>query len=512
MSSTDATACGCVDASESGRALGRCVRCGGSLPKVPLPGGFWEHETMLRALQQRHMGRVIREYRLHASRGRMFITQEEMALAAGITQAQLSRIETGPPMVHIDKLGHWADLLSVPPSRLWFRLPVSVEPPARVDETEFPGSVSFRGCWLEAFDQAADEWSLDVERRQFLRSAAYSATTTAIPALQWFIGQPETTASDTGTFTVGRAHVVNIREMTRTFRSLDNRFGGGHAREYILRFLSDEVAPLLHAGRYDSATGELLLSATSEAMLLAGWMSYDAGLHGLGQRYMTQALRLALACDDRLLGAEILSGLSHQATYVRDNNGGIDLARAAGKTARERGHDALLAEAFVMEAHAHARAGDERACSRALTAAETTLDRADRQADPQWIGYFDEAYLAAKFGHCFKELRKPGPAKHFAQRSLDMNDAYIRGRAFNLALLANAHAQADEVETACAVGSQALDIIGGLRSARALDYIRDLLNELDRFKDSPAVAALKESAGGVLSVAGQRPQQCDHGR
>jgi hypothetical protein len=44
------------------------------------------------------------------------------------------------------------------------------------------------------------------------------------------------------------------------------------------------------------------------------------------------------------------------------------------------------------------------ACTRALSIAEVTLDKADRSGDPQWIGYFDEAYLSAKFGHCFKEL------------------------------------------------------------------------------------------------------------
>jgi hypothetical protein len=50
-----------------------------------------------------------------------------------------------------------------------------------------------------------------------------------------------------------------------------------------------------------------------------------------------------------------------------------------------------------MEAHGHARAGEAAACASALSAAEIALDRADRSSDPHWIGYFDEAYLLAKF-------------------------------------------------------------------------------------------------------------------
>lgn len=46
----------------------------------------------------------------------------------GVTQAQLSRVETGPPVVHLDRLAHWARTLGIPAHTLWFQLP-----PARDD-------------------------------------------------------------------------------------------------------------------------------------------------------------------------------------------------------------------------------------------------------------------------------------------------------------------------------------------------------------------------------------------
>jgi len=51
----------------------------------------------------------------------------------GITQAQLSRIENGSPMVHLDRLIQWAQVLCIPADRLWFALPEETTVP-RDDE------------------------------------------------------------------------------------------------------------------------------------------------------------------------------------------------------------------------------------------------------------------------------------------------------------------------------------------------------------------------------------------
>ncbi|WP_308042544.1 DNA-binding protein [Micromonospora sp. PLK6-60] len=45
-----------------------------------------------------------------------------MAAWFGITQAQLSRVENGPPVVHLDRLTHWARVLRIPMHALWFDL------------------------------------------------------------------------------------------------------------------------------------------------------------------------------------------------------------------------------------------------------------------------------------------------------------------------------------------------------------------------------------------------------
>jgi hypothetical protein len=64
---------------------------------------------------------------------------------------------------------------------------------------------------------------------------------------------------------------------------------------------------------------------------------------------------------------------------------------------------------------------------------------------------------------------------------------YVRGRAFNLSLLATAHAAQSEPEQACNVGRQALDLTVRLTSARSVRNVRDLVRRLRSRADIPAV-------------------------
>jgi hypothetical protein len=349
--------------------------------------------------------------------------------------------------------------------------------------------------------QFAADWTGDLERRRFLRGAAYSAAAATTPALRWLMGEADQVVNNGSGTAVGVPHIETIREMTQAFRRIDNRFGGAAARESVMKFLAFDVAPLLRGGRYDSATGSALYSAAAEALQLAAWMTYDTGMHGLGQRYMGQALQLAQSAGDPALGAEILAGLSHQASYLKDSATAIDLARASQKTARQHGLGVLLAEAAVMEAHGHAVAGNGVACARALTLAETSLDAADRDQEPHWIGYFDEAYLSAKFGHCFKELGDGDATKRFALRSLEMDTNYLRGKAFNLALLATGHVQLNELDEASAVGLQAIELIQGMQSSRAIKYLSDLELAIQARGPTSSTLAFTGAVRPILAAA-----------
>lgn len=362
-------------------------------------------------------------------------------------------------------------------------------------------ALAFAPDWRHGVDAVVDLWRMDMQRRDVLRSIDFSASAFVSPAMRWLTAPLDEHPTGHGDRPVSGPDVEVVRRITEAYRTLDNQFGGGHVRESIVRFLDGEVAPLLR-GRFDARTGSALLSAVAETTQLAGWASYDSGMNGLAQRYMVQALRLAAAAGDRPLGAEILAAMSHQAAYLRAHADAVDLARAAGRAAADAGVAAIQAEAAVLEAQGHAVGGNEVACASALDRAERALDRADRSSEPQWIGYFDESYLAAKFGHCFTALGRGDLAHRFAERSLEMDGRhYARGRQFNLALLAVAHVQRGEPEQGAFLGVQAAEAAEGLNSARATAYLDDLAKRLARYAGLPAVRAFTERAHPLMAAA-----------
>ncbi len=342
-------------------------------------------------------------------------------------------------------------------------------------------------AWADTIAISTALWRADVQRRRFLVNAVFAAAAMPASALRWLTSPPADAPARSGPLRVGRADIDAIRELTLSYRELDNRLGGGRLRAVILSYLDDHVSHLLTNGSYREETGRQLAAACGELSQLAGWVAYDSGEHGVAQRYLTQALAYGRHAGDPALGAEILAAQAHQALYLGRPGEAIDLSRAAQTAALKHGSATLLTECLVMEAHGQAARNDAHACGTTLATAERTFDRATQEDSPAWLAYFDEAYLAARMAQCFRDLGEANHAARYARRSLDMDGRYVRGRAFNLALLATAHAAQGEPERACSVGLQALDLTVRLTSARSVHYVRDLVRRLRPRADVPTV-------------------------
>ncbi|WP_106258414.1 helix-turn-helix domain-containing protein [Actinomadura rubrobrunea] len=107
---------------------GRCAPCQARArdrfhapPEVP--PDFWQAEPLRKALEDWHIGHAIRAYRHHPFHGHKPLSQELVGHWLGMTQTQLSRIESGPPVTDLDRLIPWARTLRIPPDLLWFKLP-----------------------------------------------------------------------------------------------------------------------------------------------------------------------------------------------------------------------------------------------------------------------------------------------------------------------------------------------------------------------------------------------------
>ncbi len=315
----------------------------------------------------------------------------------------------------------------------------------------------------------------DLEQRRALIGSGFDLAAYSSAALRWLLSPRTAVNGGNGSRRIGAGDIQAIREAIQAFRVLDNRLGGGRIRPTVVSYLHTDIAPLLCEARCTDDVRRQLFSAAAELSQLCGWQAHDLEMQGLAQRYLVQALSMARFAQDDGLGGEILAAMSQQAVYVAQADQAIDMAHAANAAARRAGVGVLQTETIVMEAHGHALRQDAASCARALRRAEAVFDQASSSDVPSWLSYFDEAYFAAKIAHCFRVLGQGGLAEKYALRSLDMNPDYVRGKAFNVALLAMSYALQGEIEQACERGQQAVDLASGLESARAVTYVRDVL-------------------------------------
>ncbi len=453
-----------------------CARRAAQASSAPVkPYEFWQRPALRDALEARHIGQVIIAYRHEC---RPVLTQARVGRWLGLTQGQVSRLERFAQPTHdLNKLDQWARALQIPECYLWFQLS---QHPRRTYSGSRVG---------HSLDYESETEGEDRQRRQLLPTAASGAASAGSSSFGWFSVRPALRSS---TRAVGMTDVQIIREMTQTFRRLDNRFGGGHARSTLTSYLASDVLPLLRAGRYRDAVRRDLFTAVAELTQLAGWMAYDVGDPDSGRRYLQQAMRHCQDIGDDALTGEMLAGMSHQAAFLRSPVLATDLARAAKDKAKAVGVPVLISESAVMEAHGLALANDANGCLAALRESEQAFAAAEARDAPEWLAYFDGAYLAAKFGHCLRDLGRPIEAERFARRSLDMIEGYDRGRLFNLVLLASVLADQHKIEEACETSLAALRIASHVRSARSDAYLTDLSRRLAPFRGEPVVQLLDE--------------------
>jgi hypothetical protein len=327
-----------------------------------------------------------------------------------------------------------------------------------------------------AVEVLADLWAADLD--ETLASTAVSGPAWSEASLAWLVrsGRDRLSVRLDGRH-VGSSDVAAVRATVATFANLDNELGGNHARRALIEFLRTDLAPLLR-GSYSERIGRDLFAAAAEATLLAAWMSYDAGWHGLAQRYFLQALRLAQAADDVLLASTTLDAMSHQATFLGRFGEAANLARAAATGAARLATPTLKAHYLAMEARAHAGAGDAAATERVLSSAVRLFERRDSSEDPPWIAYVDESELGAELAHCHRDLGHGKKAIQYALMGLAHDSSTPRSDYFVTMVLAAGHLAAGEVEAACDVAGQAVDLAGNLKSARAKEYLRQFQGKL----------------------------------
>ncbi|MFF5030136.1 regulator [Streptomyces collinus] len=375
----------------------------------------------------------------------------------------------------------------------------------------------------EAVDIVSGLWRKDSGSHTELRKIAFTPADLIVPSRDWLIGRaddrvargvqapPSMSAHGRPVMPRPRAQaergpgqrvtggdIAALRSVGELFRTLDDAYGGGHARQALVRYLEHECEPMLR-GTYGEQTGRRLFAAAADLTRLAGWTSYDIAAHGLAQRYFVQALRLAQAAGDRPYGSYILVTMSQQAVYLGHGREAAQLARVAQQGLGSSASPVVQALLHATEARAHGVLGEVRACTGALVRAERALEAARPGDDvPYWARFFDEAQLADEFGHCHRDLQQYRAAAQHAERSLQLRaPAYARSRLFCRVVLATARLGLGELDQACLLGAEAARQAVEMRSVRAFEYVKDFERRLEPYKDAAPVRGYREKVAAL---------------
>jgi hypothetical protein len=450
---------------------------------------------VLDACRQRDLSVLIEAFGAHG------VTQGQLAGLTGIPQGRLSEYRTRKRVpMKASVFEDFADGACLPAAaRQALGLAGGPPAPGGQPAAQLPDvGVVYPGLLADAVEHLAVLWHADLADVTAISQGHAVPGAWGDAALRWLVdasSQPEN--EQAGRIRVGQPDVERFRTTAEMFSMLDDMYGGGHARQALIQYLATDGERLLR-GRYSETVGRQLLSAASQAALLAAWMSYDSAPgSALAQRYFIQALALSQAADDRLLGASILDAMSHQATHIGRYTEAATLARAARAGAGQRATATLVSHFHAMEARALARLGDARGCDRALAEAAREFGRRQPASDPHWIGYFNESELSAEFAHCMRDLGRPADAARLAAQILPAGDdaAFMRSDFFVAMVLADAQLAAGDMDAACKTALKAFSAGEQIRSARCINYVREFRQHLTHAGSNQYVVAFSDQAG-----------------
>jgi transcriptional regulator with XRE-family HTH domain len=246
------------------------------------------------------------------------VAQGQVAELTGISQGRLSEWATRKRKPRATStFESFADGLGMPPAARQ-ALGLAPEPPAipglalahSRDALKLDAGLEYPGTPMQAVGNVSALWQADLADQQVLERGLITPAAWNEASLRWLVAPaaiPSRGDDVPGGVRVGMGDVERFRDTVAMFRELDDRFGGGHAREALIRYLQGDAVRLLR-GRYPDAVGSVLLSAVAEATMLAAWMTYDSTPRSpQAQRYFIQALGLAQQCR-RSCNSPVLRG------------------------------------------------------------------------------------------------------------------------------------------------------------------------------------------------------------
>ncbi|MFI0776274.1 Tat pathway signal protein [Streptomyces sp. NPDC021212] len=385
--------------------------------------------------------------------------------------------------------------------------------PTQIGLAPVEAAVAARG-WDVGMDTVAalvdlGDAYMDMNRRQALKTSAYSLAGAALPPDRWW-GESLDRArarKAVSRLTVTDAHVEGVRAAMRFYSRQDQRLGGRAGRDALIAYIRSDVASYMGARFPNDQLRQDFVAAAAELVYLAAWMAFDSSEHAIAQRTFALALRLAAEAGDAPLAGHILRAAAHQAVDLGHParamelaDGSMDSQRYSLASPREK--------ALLGVVHARALAADRQktAALAALRRAEDDLSHADGTEEPARVFFFGEASLAHETACTLRDLGDLKGAEAEFKRSVRTRALPIAARthAVTLGYLGDVQVRQGHLDLACATWSTALDTMTGIQSGRARDTVVRMRRALSpvRLRGGSTAAVLDERAREILRGIG----------
>jgi transcriptional regulator with XRE-family HTH domain len=495
-----------IAADNSDRMCAACRRAGraGGFGPPPLPEGFWDHPALGEAFADQDMGALIGAYRHHPQHPHR-ITQDRMAGWLGISQAQLSRYENGEnPIDRIDKLRAFAEVLGVPPERLWFD---RTGPPRPRDPEGSPAQDVFTPSW-DALSTArsAEEVTrsdLTLSRRAALTAgAAIAVGPSLVEPMQHWLTPLQPLAKWAAGGAISGDELAAMRTVVDGLRGWSG--GGGVARKAVLGQLNELAERLRRAP--DSPNTQQAFQVGAELAKMAASMSFDAGLHDSAQRYYVLAVRMSKASRNEPFGALCLASMARQMFDLGRPEDGLELVQLGQYGTRRTATPGLRALLHTREAWAYALLGRVNEFHRAVGHAQECFAARDGASEPRWNASFDEAEMEGVIGARLRDLARHDPtqaplAERHIRRALALRDpSKVRSRVFDVIGLARTRLATGEPEAACELIQSVLPMVVRLRSGRVRRKLQDFVTESAHYRQINAVREVQDAIRAVRTA------------
>jgi hypothetical protein len=463
---------------------GRCAPCQAaernrlSTPPV-VPATFWEHEPVRRALAERHLGRVIRAYRCHPYHGRQPLPQTVVAGWLGITQAQLSRVENGPPIMHMDRLTHWAQMLRIPSCFLWFSLPTRSIKVAGHDAVSVErAGLTTMPALADADATAPNHGGGTTDRRQFHALAALAGI--AATGSLGLLAAPGDAARS-----IGMEHVRAVSSLVDEFRRADAAVGANQLCDIAIR-VHAQLSEWAAKATYSRDVGEALQATLADLAIETAWLTVDANRRAEARAYLNDAITRARFCDDPRMEVRAFAYLALLTCQTRPGEA-LHAVEAALRSAAGWGTPRLATLLHLRAASTYATLHDMGGFHRAMSRAQREFERGTCEDDMPFLHFVTAQEIKGIEGLAYLALGRPGHAAD-AFRAVTENPsaALRRNQIYYSVQLASAAYKQGNLDEAAYTAMNLLPELGQVSSGRVTLQLAQIRSNLGQPQRSTA--------------------------